>query len=173
MKNTPRLFFYHISLLITHFNEYNTPQTKKLSGALWHFYHLFWGFPSLDFSQLRKMKPALAFNFMIAASATNAWIGKWNRHNSNNFFYPGAILKNCKKIQKMKIDYVHCPMRKFWRTSLRPFGQNNVRISKKWDRGGLPGEGCTSLPRVKPGWNLVCLHCTSSWGAPMVKMEVL
>ena len=34
MKNTPRLFFYHISLLITHFNEWNTPQTKKLSGAL-------------------------------------------------------------------------------------------------------------------------------------------
>ena len=26
--------FYHISLLITHFNEWNTPQTKKLSGAL-------------------------------------------------------------------------------------------------------------------------------------------
>ena len=26
--------FYHISLLNTHFNEWNTPQTKKLSGAL-------------------------------------------------------------------------------------------------------------------------------------------
>ena len=34
VKNTPRLFFYHISLLITHFNEWNTPQTEKLSGAL-------------------------------------------------------------------------------------------------------------------------------------------
>ena len=40
---------------------------------------------------------------------------------SDNFFYAGAILK---------IDYVHCPMRKFWRTSLRPVGQNNVGISK-------------------------------------------
>ena len=30
----------------------------------------FWGFPSLDFLQLRKMMPALVFNFMIAA--TNA-----------------------------------------------------------------------------------------------------
>ena len=29
----------------------------------WHFYHLFWGF----LSQLRKMMPALAFIFMIAA----------------------------------------------------------------------------------------------------------
>ena len=26
--------FYHISLLISHFNEWNTPQTKNLSGAL-------------------------------------------------------------------------------------------------------------------------------------------
>ena len=25
--------FYHISLLITHFNEWNTPQTKKLSSS--------------------------------------------------------------------------------------------------------------------------------------------
>ena len=31
-------------------------------------------------------------------------------------------------MQKIKIDYVHCPMRKFWRTSLRPVGQNNVGI---------------------------------------------
>ena len=37
MKNTPHLFFYHISLLITHFNEWNTPQTKKLSGALLYY----------------------------------------------------------------------------------------------------------------------------------------
>ena len=34
MKNTHCLFFHHISLFITHFNEWNTPQTKKLSGAL-------------------------------------------------------------------------------------------------------------------------------------------
>ena len=35
MKNTPCLFFLHISLLISHFlHERNTPQTKKLSGAL-------------------------------------------------------------------------------------------------------------------------------------------
>ena len=45
----------------------------------WHFYHLFRGLSSLDFSQLRKMMPALAFNFMKAA--TNACQrGKWNRH---------------------------------------------------------------------------------------------
>ena len=30
-------------------------------------------------------------------------------------------------MQKMKIDYVHYPMRKFWRTSLRPVGQNGIR----------------------------------------------
>ena len=36
----------------------------------------------------------------------------------------------------------------------------------------MPGEGCTSLPMVKPGWSFVCLPCTSSWGAPRVKMEV-
>ena len=35
-------------------------------------------------------------------------------------------------------------------------------------RIGIPGEGCTSLPRVKPGWSFVCLACTSSWGAPRV-----
>ena len=29
-------------------------------------------------------------------------------------------------MQKMKIDCVHCPMKNFWRTSLRPFRQNNV-----------------------------------------------
>ena len=39
----------------------------------------------------------------------------------------------------MKLDHVHCPMRKFWRPSLRLIGQNNVGISKN----------CTSLPRVK------------------------
>ena len=35
-------------------------------------------FPSLDFSQLRKMVPALASNFVIVA--TSAWRGKWNKH---------------------------------------------------------------------------------------------
>ena len=49
----------------------------------------------------------------------------------DNFFYAGAIFFNfCKKMLKMKIDYVHCPMTKFWRTLLRLFGQNNVGISK-------------------------------------------
>ena len=84
--------------------------------------------------------PVLAFNFIIAA--VNAWIGKWNRHAVapfDNFFYASAIFFNfCKKMQKMKIDHVHCPMRKFWRTSLRPFGQNNVGILKKWDTWGRP-----------------------------------
>ena len=70
--------------------------------------------------QLRKMLPA-----------------RQNCSHRCYFFY------FCKKMQKMKIDFplpVHCPMtmRKFWRTSLRPFGQNNVGISEE-----LSGEGCT------------------------------
>ena len=101
----------------------------------WHFYHLFRGFPSLDFSQLWKMVPALAFNPVFVA--TSAWWGKWNRHAvapSDNFFtHTCSFFNFCKKMQKMKIDYVHCPMRKLWRTSLRPFRQNNVGISKNWD----------------------------------------
>ena len=51
---------------------------------------------------------------------------------SANFFTRVPFLlifvRECKK---MEIDYVHCPMRKIWRTLLRPFGQNNVGISKK------------------------------------------
>ena len=69
---------------------------------------------TLDFSQLGKIMPALAFNFMIAA--TNVRRDKWNMHAvtpSDNFFTHVPF-------------FVHCPMRKFWRTSLRPFGQNNV-----------------------------------------------
>ena len=113
------------------------------------------------------MVPALAFNSIIVA--TSAWRGKWNRHAvvpSVIFFTQVPFLNFCKKMQKMKIDYVHCPMRKFWRTSLRPFGQNNVGSQ----RNEIPGEGCTSLPRVKPGWSFVCLPCTCSWGAPRVKI---
>ena len=34
-----------------------------------------------------------------------------------------------RKCKKMKIDYVHCLMRRFWRTLLRSFGQNNMGIS--------------------------------------------
>ena len=70
---------------------------------------------------------------------------------SDNYFTQVPFLNFCKKMQKMKIDYVYCPMRKFWRTSLRPFGQNNVGISNE-----MPGEGCTSndclnvpIPAVK------------------------
>ena len=52
---------------------------------------------------------------MIAAA--NARIGKWNRHAvapSDNFFYAGDIFDNfCKKMQKIKIDYVHS-----WSTAL-------------------------------------------------------
>ena len=62
----------------------------------------------------------------------------------------------CKKMQKMKIDYVHCPMRKFWRTSLRTMWES-LRIQ-------IPGEGCTSF---------VCRPYAPSWGTPRVKMEVL
>ena len=38
--------------------------------------------------------------------------------SSDNFVYTGAIfLFFVKKMQNIKIDYVHCPMRKFWRPS--------------------------------------------------------
>ena len=57
---------------------------------------------------------------------------------SDIFFYTGAIFFIfVKKLQKMKRDYVHCPMGKFWRTSLRPFGQNNVG-GKTWVKFCLP-----------------------------------
>ena len=129
-----KTYFFCLFGLFAHYYWYKWSHHCRIKRVIcfeWHFYHLLWGFPSLDFSQLRKMMAALAFNFMIAA--TNAWIGKWNRHAvapPDNFFYKCAIFK--KICKKMKIDYVHCPMRKFWRTSLRPFGQNNVGISKKW-----------------------------------------
>ena len=80
-------------------------------------------------------------------------------------FFLLPFFRFCKKMQKMKIYYVHCPMRTFWRTSLRPVWQNNMGISK------MSWEGCTSSPMVKPGWSWVCLPCTSSWGAPRVKMK--
>ena len=59
---------------------------------------LFLGFPSLDFSQLRKMMPALAYNFIIVA--TNAWIGKWNRYAvaRSDFFLHRCFF--CKKEAK-------------------------------------------------------------------------
>ena len=120
------LFFL---LTITGRNEAIIVELKEFFCFEWHFYHLFWGFPSLDLLQLRKIMPALALNFMIAA--TNTWRGKWNRHAvapSDNFFTHCHFYDFEKKCKKMKIDYVHCPMRKFWRTSSRPFGQNNVGI---------------------------------------------
>ena len=40
-------------------------------------------FPSLDFSQLRKMVPALSLNYIIVA--TNACRDKWNRHDGALF----------------------------------------------------------------------------------------
>ena len=59
---------------------------------------------SLDFSQLRKMVPALAFISIIVA--TSAWRGKWNKHAVapfDNFFYAGEFLKNfVKKCKKWK-----------------------------------------------------------------------
>ena len=125
IKDLVCLFFL---LTITGKNEAIIVQLKKVIFFEWHFYHLFRGFPSLDFSQLWKMVLALAFNSIIVA--TSAWRGKWNRHvvvPSDKFFT---------QMPKMKIDYVHCPMRKFWRTSLRPVGQNNVGISKNWDVWG-------------------------------------
>ena len=42
MKNTGCIFCHHISLLITHFNEWNTPKTKKISGALPDDKHPMW-----------------------------------------------------------------------------------------------------------------------------------
>ena len=56
------------------------------------------------------MMLALTFNFMIAA--TNAWIGKWNRHAvapSDNFFYAGAIFKKIVK-KNAKNENRPCPL---------------------------------------------------------------
>ena len=54
-------------------------ESKALFFVKWHFYHLSGTvFPSLDFSQLQKMVPALICNSIIVA--TNACRGKWNRH---------------------------------------------------------------------------------------------
>ena len=36
----------------------------------------------------------------------------------------------------------------------------------------IPGEGCTSLPRVEPGQSFVCRPYASSWGAQRLKLEV-
>ena len=33
----------------------------------------------------------------------------------------------------------------------------------------IPGEGCTSFPRVKPGWSFVYMPYACSWGATRVK----
>ena len=66
------------------------------------------GVPIIAFTQLRKMIPALAFNFIIVA--TNVWRGKWNRHagTPSDIFFVQVIFciikKNAKKIQ---IDCVH------------------------------------------------------------------
>ena len=65
------------------------------------------------------------------------------------FFTQVPLKKFCKKMQKMKIDYVHCPMRKFWRTSLRLFGQNNVGISKNRDDWGRLHKFAQGKTRVK------------------------
>ena len=57
------------------------------------------------------MVPALASIIV----ATNACRGKWNRHYvalSDNFFTHVPFFNFCKKMQKMKIDYVNCPMGK-------------------------------------------------------------
>ena len=83
-------FFVCLFFLLTNTGRNEAIIVFKIKRVIcfeWHFYHLFWGFSSLDFSQLRKMMPVLAFNFIIAA--TNARRGKWNRHAmapSDNFF---------------------------------------------------------------------------------------
>ena len=54
---------------------------------------------------------------------------------SDYYFYAGAILLIfVKKMQKKKIDYVHCPM--------------NMSEEVLED---IIKTGCTRLPRVKPG----------------------
>ena len=70
------------------------------------------------------MVPALAFNSIIIA--TNACRGKWNRHAvalSNNFLHMCHFFNFKEKMKKMKIDYVHCPMRPIaWKArGLKPF----------------------------------------------------
>ena len=55
-------------------------------------YQLFWGFPTLDFSQLRKKVPALTFNFIIVATNLSVSVSVYyvavrtivlSRHGSN------------------------------------------------------------------------------------------
>ena len=80
------------------------------------------------------MMPALAFNFMIAA--TNARIGKWNRHAvapSYIFFLTGAIFLIFVKNAKNGNSLCPLPYEEVLEDIItyRPFGQNNVGISKK------------------------------------------
>ena len=42
------------------------------------------------------------------------------------------LFRQCTWCHK-KVYKFHCPMKVFWRPSLRPFRQNNVGISKNWD----------------------------------------
>ena len=114
---------------------------------------------SLDFSQLWKMMPALAFNFMIAT--TNAWRGKWNRHAvapSDNFLHLCYFFNFCKKMPTNENGL--CPLH--YEEVLEAiisavWTEQFVGISMNWDTRGR-------LPRVKPGWSFVCQHYASSWG---------
>ena len=104
--------------------------------------------------------PCFSLFFLHIITGRNEAI-MWNRHAvADNFFYMGVIFFNF--CRKMKLDYVHCPMRKFWRPSLRPFVHWTLYESLRIE---IPGEGCTSLPRVKPWWSFVCPFVTLPHGA--------
>ena len=88
-----RHIFLCLFVLLAHYYWWKWRHYCRIEKVIffeWHFYHLFRGFPSLDFSQLWKMVPALAFNSIIVAAS--AWRGKWNRH---------AVVHSDKKITEV------------------------------------------------------------------------
>ena len=147
------LFFAHYS---TGWNEAIIVELKALFVLNGTFITFSGGFPSLDLSQLRKTMPALAFNFLIAA--TYAWRGKWNRHAValfDNFFYTGAIflifVKKCKKWK--------CPLpyEEVLEAIIKAILQNSVEISNDWDT-----RGSFIAIWMKINWNIFSFM-TPSW----------
>ena len=83
--------------------------------------------PIITFLAITKNGANLFGAFISIIVETNASKGKWNRDTVapfDNFVYTCAnFYIFVKNMQKMIIDYVHCP--KFWRPSLRSIGQKN------------------------------------------------
>ena len=88
----------------------------------------------------------------------------------NIFFHMCHFFSFCKKMHKIKIAYVHCPIRKFRRQSIEGRLDGTMWESPRIE---IAGEGCTSFPRVKPGRCFVCGPYAYSWGVPRVKMKAI